>query len=337
MAYTDIDKSDDYFNTVLYTGDGNSNRSVTGVGFQPDWTWIKRRNTDGYNVLFDAVRGPTNWLYSNSSESEDSASYTDNAAFISDGFKPDNAGATNASGSTYVGWSWLASNSTASNTDGSITSTVSANTTSGFSIVSWTNSSGSQTIGHGLGTAPQVVITKERNNSGSWNSYFSAVGNAHRMVLQGTNAKISTSVWNSTNPTSTVFSFNDSISSTMIAYCFAEKKGFSKFGSYTGNGSSDGPFVYTGFKPAFVMTKCSSTSGNWKTSWAVGHVNGTGRNLSPNLISGDNSANKIDILSNGFKCRASDTDRNGSGRTYIYMAIAENPFVTSTGIPGLAQ
>ena len=131
MAYTPIDKSDDYFNTVTYTGDGNSNRSVTGVGFQPDWTWIKRRNTTGNHPWFDAVRGPTNWLYCNLTQAEESESYTDNAAFISDGFKPDNAGSTNASGSTYVAWSWLASNSTASNTDGSITSTVSANTTSG--------------------------------------------------------------------------------------------------------------------------------------------------------------------------------------------------------------
>jgi hypothetical protein len=346
MAYTTINKSSEHFNSVLYTGDGNSNRSVTGVGFQPDWTWIKRRNTDGYNVLFDAVRGPTNWLYSNTTDAEDSASYTDNADFISDGFKPDNAGSTNASGSTYVGWNWLASNSTASNTNGSITSTVSANTTSGFSIVSYTGTGANATVGHGLGVAPKMVIVKSKSGGGSaytWGVYHASTGATKYFELNtAASAANASTPWNNTAPTSSVFNIGtwSSVNANVqayIAYCFAEKKGFSKFGSYLGNNNSNGTFVYTGFKPAFVMTKCSSSSGNWKTSWSVGHVNGTGRNLSPNLTSGDNSSNKIDILSNGFKLRATDTDRNLSGGTFIYMAFAKAPLVGSNNVPATAR
>ena len=344
MAYTTIDKSEDYFNTLIYTGNGTSERSVTGVGFKPDWVWIKNRDDNDPNKVFDIARGVSKSLKTNSSDSEvntEENGYV--SAFNSDGFTHTQGSSSqqdvNKNNEKYVSWNWLASNTTASNTDGGITSTVSVNTTAGFSICSWTHNGGNTTIGHGLGAVPQVVITKERNNSGSWNSYFSAVGNGHRMVLQGTNAKISSSIWNSTTPTSTVFSMNDSITSTMIAYCFAEKKGFSKFGSYTGNGSTDGTFVYTGFKPAWVMAKKTSGSGSWRI-WDNRREGYNGDNAFSyaNLSNAEEADGTIaDLCSNGFKWRGNSQDMNGSGGSYLYMCFAENPFVSSSGVAGTAR
>jgi hypothetical protein len=345
MAYTDIDKSDDYFNTVTYTGDGNSNRSVTGVGFQPDWTWIKRRNTTGNHPLLDVVRGPTNWLYANLTEGEDSASYTDNAAFISDGFKPDNAGSTNASGSTYVAWSWLADNTSgSSNTDGDIASTVSVNTTSGFSIVTYdgpASGSGNKTIGHGLGVAPSVIMVKSLNlGTRNWDVYHKSLGYNASLILNENNSTRSGAF--GAEPTSTIFTatktYTWDTNIDYVAYCFAEIKGFSKFGNYAGNGSSEGPFVYTGFKPAYVMQKASTRSG----SWAIydngrNQFNGAGKRLFADTDGSESDGEVTDLLSNGFKLRNTGSGQNENGQTYIYMAFAENPFVTSTGIPGLAR
>ena len=344
MSYTNgLDKPSDYFNTKLYTGNGSS-QSISSVGFKPDWNWIKRRNTADSHRIQDSVRGSTKYLSSNSTDNEVDAGSV--SSFDTDGFTLSSSDSKyNGSGSTYASWNWLASNTTASNTDGSITSTVSANTTSGFSIVNWTHNGGNSTIGHGLGVAPKVIITKERNNTGSWNSYFSAVGNGHRMVLQGTNAKISSSIWNSTNPTSTVFSMNDSITSTMIAYCFADVKGYSKFGSYTGNGSTDGTFVYTGFKPAFTIIKRTDATDNWFIQDNIRQANANFDGNPVNIvIQGDStnaetnaSSRSVDYLSNGFKIRTTNGGWNASGGNFIYMAFAENPFVTSTGIPCTAR
>ena len=339
MAYTTIDDPGLFFNTVLYTGDGNDGRTVTGVGFQPDWVWLKSRSEAEHHTLNDSVRGANKQLYSHLSYSE--ATDTDRLqSFDSNGFTLGTDVIVNKNTETFVSWNWKAGGSASSNTNGSINSSVSVNSTAGFSICSWTHDGGNSTIGHGLGAIPQVVITKERNNSGSWNSYFSAVGNAHRMVLQDTNAKISSSIWNSTTPTSTVFSMNDSITSTMIAYCFAEKKGYSKFGSYTGNGSTDGPFVYTGFKPAFVITKRTDSAGGW----------GLNDNKRPNynpenlyLLANDGQAEAsdgswtMDLLSNGWKARYNNGNFNASGGSYIYMAFAESPFVNSNGVPNNAR
>jgi hypothetical protein len=329
MAFTSINKPSDYFNTVLYTGNG-STQSITGVNFQPDLVWIKNRNSTNEHNLTDVVRGATTYLHSNLTQGDTTAANS-LTSFDSDGFSLGNNANFNTNTNTYVAWNWLAGGTASSNTDGSITSTVSANTTAGFSIVSWTHNGGNSTIGHGLGTPPQVVITKERNNTGSWNSYFSAVGNGYRMVLQGTNAKIASSIWNNTDPTSTVFSMNDSITSTMIAYCFAEKKGFSKFGSYTGNGSADGTFVYTGFKPAFFMMKRTDVTNNWVI------IRYDDKTIEVNTNEAEYGGDYLDLISNGVKIRNSAGFLNASGGSYIYMAFAESPFTTSTGIPTTAR
>ena len=337
MAYTTIDNPADYFNTVLYTGNGSTN-AVTGVGFSPNWVWIKERDSTSSHSVSDTIRGTTKRLNPDLSAAEETLSGV-MTSFDSDGFTNGADNGVNESGKTYVAWNWLAGvDAGSSNTDGSITSTVSANTTSGFSIVSWTHDGGNSTIGHGLGAVPQVVITKERNNTGSWNSYFSAVGNAHRMVLQGSNAKISSSIWNSTTPTSTVFSMNDSITSTMIAYCFAEKKGFSKFGSYVGNGSSNGTFVYTGFKVAWLMVKRYDSTGQWfMFDNKRDGFNSENHRLIADVTDTEADPGQMELLSNGFKWRFTSSNVNGNGADYLYMAFAENPFVSSSGIAGTAR
>ena len=346
MAYTTIDKPSDYFNTKLYTGNGGT-QSITGVGFQPDWSWIKRRDGSAFHVVTDSVRGATKQIYPNDSQAEGTRAQG-LQSFDSDGYTLGNEGDTNASSSTYVAWNWLASNTTASNSNGSITSTVSANTTAGFSIVSYTGTGSNATVGHGLGVAPKMIICKGRSFSTSahWLTYHEAMGNTSAMKLNLTSAKETTVYyWNNTSPTSSTFSLGagteaNSSSATFIAYCFAEKKGYSKFGSYTGNGNADGTFVYTGFKPAFVIIKYTEGTANW-IMWdnKRNSFNVTNLLLKPNLSNAENTStgNALDFTSNGFKCRGTDSGSNVSGGNYIYMAFAENPFVTSTGIPSCAR
>ena len=341
MAYTTIDDPAQFFNTVLYTGDGNNGRTVTGVGFQPDFVWLKSRSEAEHHTLNDSVRGANNQIYSHLAYSN--ATDTDRLqSFDSDGFTLGTDVIVNKNTETFVSWNWKAANSSGSaNSNGTINSTVSVNTTAGFSICSWTHDGGNSTIGHGLGAIPQVVITKERNNSGSWNSYFSAVGNAHRMVLQGTNAKISSSIWNSTTPTSTVFSMNDSITSTMIAYCFCEKKGYSKFGSYTGNGNANGTFVNTGFRPAWLMIKRFDDTSDWSIYDIKREAANPQYEFDLQIEANDNAAEGSDgqfgIYSNGFKFRSNDSFTNASDGEYLFMAFAESPFVNSNGIPTNAR
>jgi len=339
-----INKSDEYFNTKLYTGNGTTGHAITGVGFQPDWVWIKNRGGAGDHALHDAIRGATNRLKSNTSDAE--ATVLEGVqSFDSDGFTLGNAGNYNGSSGTYASWNWLASNTTASNTDGSITSTVSANTTSGFSIVKYTGTGANATVGHGLGVAPKMVIVKKYDVTGSWGVYHHSLGNSNHLYLQNTDASISSStIWNSTSPTSSVFSIganaiSNGSSNTHIAYCFAEKKGFSKFGSYTGNGNADGTFVYTGFKPAFIMVKDYTGVGN---NWFIWDNKRDGYNilnryLRPNLSDAEGNYDAIDILSNGFKNRNTSGSANGSGTGYIYMAFAENPLVGTNNIPATAR
>ena len=353
MAYTTIDLPSEYFNTVLYTGDGGT-QSITGVGFQPDWVWLKQRANDVSNrnhMLFDSVRGTEKALSSNTTDAEDtSAAYL--TSYDSDGFTLGSSSVLNRNTTTYASWNWLASNTTASNTSGSITSTVSANTTSGFSIVSYTsNGSASQTVGHGLGVAPNVIISKNRTDGGAtygnWVVYHSSLATANdtKILLNSTAASSSTNEWGDTDPTSTVYSVHTSgdgatnhSSDNIVSYCFAEKKGFSKFGSYTGNGSTDGTFVYLGFKPAFVMTKRTNTTGNWQMHDAVRDIdNEVEKRLYPNVNNAELTSDFADFTANGFKLRNTGSDTNASGSTYIYMAFAENPFVTSTGIPTTAR
>jgi hypothetical protein len=348
MSYTNgLDKPTDYFNTVLYTGNG-STQSITGVGFQPDFTWLKKRNSTGYHFLVDAVRGAPKTVFSNGTEAE-VIQVNGLTAFNSDGFAVGSNSTINGNSDTFVSWNWLASNTTASNTDGSITSTVSANTTSGFSIVSFTGTGSTATVGHGLGVKPDLIIAKNRTDAVDWYVYHSSLGATKNLRLNETYAQLTESaVWDNTEPTTSVISVNNAngtngSSKNLIMYCFAEKKGHSKFGSYIGNGNADGTFVYTGFKPAFVIVKCSTTAADWELSDNKRTTSGGNvidKEVRPNTSSaetGGTDGRYIDYLSNGFKLRQGFGNWNNSGDTYIYMAFAESPFVTSTGIPTTAR
>jgi hypothetical protein len=356
MAYTTIDKGSSYFNTLTYTGNGTSPRTVTGVNFQPDWVWIKNRTRSGSSALNDAVRGAglNKELSSETTYTEGNnggSGYGYISAFASDGFIL-TTGSTafdivNRSGDSYVSWNWKANGAGVSNTQGSISSTVSANTTSGFSIVSYTGNSSSATVGHGLGVAPKFIIIKHRNDVDDWNCYHASLGSSQRIQLNNTGAASAFS-WGG-NPTSSVFyllgggaTAVNVTGGTYIAYCFADVKGFSKFGSYTGNNQLNN-FVYTGFKPAFVMIKVTSTTEQWCIK---DHKRNTINPLDRNIFANANQAEDynttnhlIDFVSNGFNLKDNTTQNltNGNGQTYIYMAFAENPFVSSTGIPVTAR
>jgi hypothetical protein len=341
MAYTTIDDPGLYFNTKLYTGTGSS-LANTGVGFQPDLVWIKGRSGATEHVLTDSVRGVTKELSSNDTGAEETVAQG-LTAFGSDGFTVGTDGSYNTSSATYAAWNFKAGGTASSNTDGSITSSVSANTTSGFSIVSYTGAGGASTVGHGLGVAPKMIIVKNRSSAQHWQVYHISTGNTKSSQLSGTGASDTASTyWNDTSPTSTVFSVGtgtptNGSGNSIIAYCFAEKQGYSKFGSYTGNGDADGTFVYTGFKPAFIIVKSATEARNWRL-WdnKRSTYNLTDKILYPDLSNAEATGDsEIDMLSNGFKLRK--TSDNTSGETYIYMAFAENPFVTSTGVPATAR
>ncbi len=334
MAYTTIKKPSDYFNTKLYDGTG-SVANVTGVGFQPDFTWIKRRNDTRSHFVTDAVRGAGKQLKTNLTGAETSYSGYLNS-FISDGFTLGTDGDSNDTGGTYASWNWLGANGTSANTDGSISSTVSANTTSGFSIVSYTgNSDASKTIGHGLGTAPSMIITKDRDDTRNWCVYHKSLGATKFLRFNNNVSGTSTGRWNDTEPTSSVFSVGDDAetgaSFDYIAYCFAEKQGYSKFGSYTGNGNADGTFVYTGFKPAFVIVKSTNNAINWSMIDNKRDPDNAGTTavLRPNTTDteDDNTAYNVELLSNGFKNRNTNSSFNNPSYEYIYMAFAEQPLV----------
>jgi len=354
MAYTTINKPSDYFNTVTYTGNGGT-QSVTGVGFQPDWCWIKSRSNPGVygHETYDVIRGVRNNLSPNSTDAAFTIPTTGFESFDSDGFTvqlSDNyARGLNENNQLQVAWNWLADNTTgSSNTDGTITSTVSANTTSGFSIVKYSgNSTAGATVGHGLGAVPNVRITKRLTNADSWDVYHSGVDvtGDYTLRLNETGAKTNgNNTNNDTAPTSSVFTLGSDAmvngsSNDYISYCFAEKKGFSKFGSYTGNGNADGTFVYTGFKPAMVIVKVTSTTNNWNIfDNKRSPINDIDKRLFPNLSSAEQTGTaSIDFLSNGFKCRNTNDNYNASGATYIYMAFAEQPLVTTGKVPATAR
>ena len=342
-----INKPGLHFNTNLYTGN-NSNTAHTGIGFQPDFVWLKVRNASGAHYLFDAVRGANKDINSN----DDSAEYTATQnlmSFDSDGYTVGTSNSVNTNGETMVGWNWKANGAGSANTDGSITSTVSANTTAGFSIVSYTgNGSTNQTIGHGLGAIPDFIIVKQRNTSRNWPTYTKALGNgvAFLDVTDAWNGGGSyQNYWYVSGMTTSTFGISNNnntnaSSGTFIAYCFAEKKGYSKFGSYTGNGNADGTFVYTGMKPSFILLKMSSGTGSWNIfDNKRDTFNPTSKRLVPNLSNAeaDTSTQAIDFLSNGFKLKSNNTDQNGSGSTYIYMAFAENPIVGSNNVAAVAR
>ena len=357
MAYTTINKSTDYFNTKLYTGAGTSGSpfSLTGVGFAPDWTWIKRR--DGASIghrLFDRVRGATKYIDSSASSAETTNTST-LTAFGSDGFTLQNEGSVNDGSALFTSWNWKANGQGSSNTDGSINTTyTSVNTTAGFSIVSYTgNGTSGATIGHGLSSAPSMILVKSRSTTQSWIVYHKSIGATKFLRLEGTDASaVASSVWNDTAPTNSVITLGNSSGTntngtTYIAYCFAEKQGYSKFGSYVGANSNDGAFLYLGFKPAFIMVKAvsgSNTPGsqNWvildnKRSSSGGN-NVIQYKLFPSASDAENTAenNHADFLSNGVKFRGGNDATNGNN-TYIYMAFAEAPLVGSNNTPCTAR
>ena len=359
MAYSSITKPSDYFNTKLWTGNGTDNNGITGVGFQPDMVWLKQRDGTNWHTVFDVVRGATKRIFTNSNEPQDTNTAS-LKSFDSDGFTLGTNGGVNGNTNTYVAWNWLAGGSGSANTDGTISSTVSANTTSGCSVVKYTgNATAGATVGHGLGAAPKMILFKNLDSSSSsaehWLVYHESVGNTHGTFLNTTSAEDDDiTYFNDTSPTSSVFSLGSGDKTNksgegQIAYCFAEKKGYSKFGTYRGNGNANGTFIYTGFKPAFLLVKRfdNATGGSW-----ILYDNKRGNNVrnpvdvvmaaSNNQSESDWGTNyDCDFLSNGIKWRydGSAGYGNTSGASYLYMAFAENPLVVnvSGGIPATAR
>ena len=347
MAYTDIDKPSDYFNTVLYTGTG-SEQTVSGVNFQPDWTWLKSRSNGQPHVVSDSVRGATKQLYTADTQAETSYSqYV--KSFNSDGFVLGTDSGINQSSQTFVSWNWKAgtsfTNDASSTGIGSIDSAGSVSTDAGFSIVTYTGTGSAATVAHGLGVAPKMIINRTISASKDWITYHASLGATKFLELNTTDAVATSSdKFNNTEPTSTVFSIesssqNNTSGGTCLAYCFADVKGYSKFGSYTGNGNVDGTFFFTGFKPAFTIIR-STGSDKWSMFDAKRNpFNEVDNNIRANSndAEADQSNKEVDYLSNGVKLRTSSGEWNSSGTTYIYMAFAENPFVTSTGVPATAR
>jgi len=336
---TSASLSDEHFDTVLYTGTGTS-QSISTLEFQPDFVWIKSRTDAATHLLFDTIRGASNFLASSDSDAESTVTST-LTSFDTNGFTVGANNAANGSGDDIVAWNWKANGSGVSNTDGATASTVSANTDAGFSIVTYTGTGAVTTVGHGLGVAPNFIIVKARDQGTgyNWCSYSSMLGPTYNTGgLDVTSAADAhPNYWANTAPTSSVFTVstygvvNDN-GGQMLAYCFAEIEGFSSFGKYTGNGSADGPFIYTGFRPAWFMLKKSSGTGWWYVFDSERNTyNLTGKAVFPNSTSAESdypggSSLGMDFLSNGVKLRGSQTEQNGSGTTYIYMAFAENPF-----------
>jgi len=333
-----------YMDATLYTGINATLSVANTAGFQPDLVWLKTRSTSSRNTLFDSIRGITKPLWSDSTDAEGTATAgTGLTAFASNGFTlgteiAGTSGSTNTSGATYVGWQWKANGTGVSNTAGSITSTVSANPTAGFSVVTYTGNGSNATVGHGLGVAPSMIIIKSRVNAYNWVCYNSNIGNTNKLYLDLTDGSVTDSTaWNNTSPTSSTFSLGSNVgvnqsSSNYVAYCFAEVAGYSKFGSYTGNGSTDGTFVHLGFRPKFLMVKRTDTTAHWIIDDSTRNPsNIVDLELYPSLSNAESSDPSYDFLSNGFKLRVTSSNKNASGGTYIYMAFAESPFKYSLG------
>jgi hypothetical protein len=329
-----VTKPDQVFQAKTYQGTG-STQSITGLTFSPGFVWIKDRSAGNYHTLQDVVRGATKDLYSNTTDAEGTQANSLNA-FNSNGFTVGTAGWVNTNNNAYISWAWDAGTTTVSNTQGSITSSVRANATAGFSVVTWTGTGpGSNTVGHGLGAAPELIIIKNRDRSIYWNVYTKTTGINSFLKLNTTDAAISsTGIWGSTAPTSTVFDgagsdFSNGYASgeKIVAYCFAPVVGYSSFGSYTGNNSTDGPFVYTGFRPRFVLLKASSITSDWFIyDTSRNTYNAAGYYLWPNYSFAEPAYFAgMDILSNGFKMRENAAGGNEVG-DYLYAAFAESPF-----------
>ena len=338
MAYTTINKSTDYFNTKLYTGNG-STQTISSVGFQPDFTWIKHRDGETAHLLFDYVRGALKRIQTNTTNSESTLNNS-LTSWNSDGFALGTENDVNGNSRLFASWNWKANGSGSANTDGSISSTVSANTTSGFSIVKYTGTGSAATIGHGLGVSPACIIFKDTSDSGGvdWFVYHQSTGATKRLKLNQTVASATSSFINNTTPSSTVFNTEGggatgTNANNFIAYCFAEKQGYSKFGSFVG--SSNQQFIYTGFKPRWFMWKNTSQGSSTYDHWGMvdtsrqtpnGATDGYMR-ANQNLAESSFSGNGLFFLSNGIQFNNTGRYNNNSGDTYIYMAFAEQPLV----------
>jgi hypothetical protein len=358
MAYTTIDDPSAYFQTALWTGNATS-RSITNDGnsdLQPDWVWTKKRSAAQNHCVTDSNRGVGNILFPDATDAESATQLL--TSFDSNGFSINNNALINENSATYVGWQWKANGGTTTTNDASSTgvgntdSVYQANTTAGFSIVTWTGPSGSdaRTMAHGLGGTPELIIYKNRDEAVAWYVGTSAITfnfNTDYLQLNSTIAKATDAggtVFVSA-PTSTVIGASSSAASgkeniKYVAYCFRSIQGYSKIGSYTGNGNADGPFVYTGFKPAWVMVKKSGsgTAAHWRISDSTRSTfNPADHQLSPSDNGAEFNENDMDLLSNGFKIRQSSVYPNESAVQFIYMAFAESPFVSSKGVPTTAR
>ena len=334
MAYTGIDNPGEYFNTVIYTGNNVAARGITGVGFQPDWVWLKDRSVGYPHITWDSGRTNKASLAINTTAAEVTTTARTLSSFDSDGFTTPNVTGDifNDNGTAFVAWNWY------------------KDSTAGFDIVSWAGNATNRTISHSLSAVPTMMIVKNRSAATSWIVYHhknTAAPQTDHLKLDTNDATSDDdSMWNDTAPTSSVLSLKTSTSvngnsANYIAYLFAEKQGYSKFGSYTGNGNADGSFVYLGFKPAFLMIKCTDAARSWQihnSKSSPFNTGNTNARLFANLVDAEATNSSLDLLSNGFKTReGDDLNTNGSGNAYIYMAFAEQPFVTSKGIPATAR
>ena len=353
MAYTTIDDPSVYFQTALYNGNAGT-QSIVNDGFsnlQPDMVWIKCRSgthaTENHN-LFDAVRGVTKFSIPNGTTAADSTDSNSLTAFNTDGFSLGTRTDVNGSGA-YVGWQWKVNGAGSENTVGDLTVTnLSVNTTAGIAIGKITNGftstgSNSETIGHGLGYVPKMIMIKNTEATSNWEMYHVGIGNTKKVKLNSADAAADSTLFNNTTPTSSVWSVRGGDFATgedIVFYALADVQGYQKIGSYLGNGNADGPFVYTGFKPAFVMAK-RAIGGNgswWMRDNKIAPFNLASQVLAANSAGAEtNGVATMDILSNGFKLRDTTDATNNSSGTYIYYAVAESPFVTSTGIPATAR
>ena len=341
MAYTTIDNPKEHFKSIIFTGDGSNARAIT-VGFEPDWTWMRQRTDASGGYLVDSIRGNNAALQSTNVNTEGTFA---NMTFTSTGITvTGNENLNNENAHNYVCWNWKGSDSSAaSNTDGSIDSTVSANTTAGFSVVTYAgDSASSATVGHGLGVAPKAVIVKARNYAAGWPTQ---VDGAYGLRLNSTGANDTSNgnvFFANTAPTTSVFTVggSDEVNDNYnyVAYCFADIKGYQQIGSFTGNANVAGNFVYTGFKPALLIFKNASDTREWGIiDNARSPHNRTLATLEPSKAAAENTSDNFDFYSNGFRAASTDPGSNGSGNTIIYIAIAENPFVSSKGIPTTAR
>ena len=349
MAYTTIDNPAEHFNTLLYTGDGESDRAITGVGFQSDWSWFKSRNQVWSHNASDSSRGSTYQLRPGTTNVEWNDA-TSLKSFDSDGFTVGESGDWNSSINNIVSWHWKAnggSRTTNAEDGNNPAGGYQANTTAGFSIVDYTGTGAAGTMAHGLGAAPDLIIIKNRDEADDWVVYHSANTAAPETDYLFLDTNVATAdddtFWNDTAPTSSVFTVTtahnvNADAEKYMAYCFTSIQGYSKFGGYTGNGNADGPFAYTGFKPAWLVIKRTDSANEffmWDNKRNTFNI--MNAELRAGTTDAESSTDKLDFLSNGFKIRNTYTSGNADGGTYIYMAFAESPFVTSGGVPCTAR